>query len=357
MSGFSEAERAAMLRALALAATPGVPLGPNPRVGCVLLDAEGRQVAEGFHRGAGTPHAEVAALQALGRPVQGLIAVVTLEPCDHTGRTGPCSRALIEAGVSRVVHAMDDPNPAASGGAETLRAAGIDVVGGLEAEAAARLNRLWLHGMAHGRPFVTWKFATSLDGRSAAVDGTSRWVSNSASREDTHRRRAEADVMMVGTGTVLVDDPWLTVRDPDGSPLPREQQPLRVVVGQRTVPPGARVLDDAAETWLPGHRDLAAVLTELYDAGRRHVFLEGGPTLAGAFLGAALVDEVVGYVAPVLLGGGIDTVAGLTVPTIAAAHRFDVLDATTLGEMPEVDVRLVLRPRAAATPEPCEKES
>jgi diaminohydroxyphosphoribosylaminopyrimidine deaminase / 5-amino-6-(5-phosphoribosylamino)uracil reductase len=354
MSGFSEAERAAMRRALAIAATPGVPLGPNPRVGCVLVDADGLQVAEGFHVGAGTPHAEVAALQALDRPTPGLTAVVTLEPCDHTGRTGPCSQALVEAGVSRVVHAMGDPTPEATGGAGTLRAAGIEVVEGLESEAAARLNRHWLHGLENGRPFVTWKFATSLDGRSAAADGSSRWVSNSASREDTQRRRAEADVMVVGTGTVLVDDPWLTVRERDGTPLPREQQPLRVVVGQRPVPPGARVLDDAAETWVPGHRDLTTVLAHLYDAGRRHVFLEGGPTLAGAFLAAGLVDEVVGYVAPVLLGGGVETVAGLTVPTIAAAHRFDVLDVTTLGESPEIDVRLVLRPRGAGV---TEKES
>lgn len=347
MTRFSEAEQAAMLRALAIAATPGVPLGPNPRVGCVLLDAEGRQVAEGFHRGAGTAHAEVAALQALDRPAAGLTAVVTLEPCDHTGRTGPCTRALVEAGVTRVVHALSDPHPDAAGGAQTLRAAGIDVAGGLGADAAARLNRHWMHGLEHGRPFVTWKFATSLDGRCAAADGTSRWVSNAASREDTHRRRAEADVMVVGTGTVLVDDPWLTARDSDGTPLPREQQPLRVVLGQRPVPPGARVLDDTAPTWVPGHRDLTAVLTDLYHAGRRHVFLEGGPTVAGAFLTAGLVDEAVGYVAPVLLGAGIDTVAGLTVPTIAAAHRFDVLDVTTLGDSPDVDVRLVLRPRAA----------
>lgn len=355
MSGFSEAERAAMRRALRIAATPGVPLGPNPRVGCVLLDAGGHQVGEGFHRGAGTPHAEVAALRALGRSAAGLTAVVTLEPCDHTGRTGPCSRALLEAGVSRVVHAMPDPTPEAAGGAETLKTAGVDVAGGLEAEEAVRLNRHWLHGLEHRRPFVTWKFAASLDGRSAAVDGTSRWVSNAASRADTHRRRAEADVMMIGTGTVLLDDPWLTVRAEAGAPLPH--QPLRVVVGERRIPPSARVLDDAAETWVTGRRDLTAALTELYTAGRRHVFLEGGPTLAGAFLGAGLVDEVVGYVAPMLLGDGIGAVRGLTVPTLVAAHRFDVLDVTTLGEPPDVDVRLVLRPRATGPAEPTNEES
>lgn len=344
--GFSEAERAAMRRALAVAATPGVPLGPNPRVGCVLLDPSGRQVAEGHHRGAGSPHAEVAALQAVGGRADGLTAVVTLEPCNHTGRTGPCSQALLSAGVSRVVHAMPDPNPEAAGGAAALRAGGIEVASGLEARAAEDLNRHWLFGLEHGRPFVTWKFAASLDGRSAAADGTSRWVSNAESRRDTHRRRAGADVVMAGTGTVLVDDPWLTVRGPDDVPLPSDQQPLRVVVGQRPLPSSARVLDDAARTWVPGHRDLAAVLHELFDSGRRHVFLEGGPTLAGAFLRAGLVDEVVGYVAPVLLGGGVHTVEQLGVGTIAAAHRLDVLDVTPMGSAPEIDVRVVLRPRA-----------
>jgi diaminohydroxyphosphoribosylaminopyrimidine deaminase / 5-amino-6-(5-phosphoribosylamino)uracil reductase len=342
VSGFSEAERAAMRRALALAAAPGVPLGPNPRVGCVLLDASGRQVAEGFHRGAGTPHAEVAALQALDGPADGLTAVVTLEPCDHTGRTGPCSRALAEAGVSRVVYATSDPFPPAAGGAETLRAAGIDTVGGLEQSAAARLNRHWSHGLEHGRPFVTWKFAAGLDGRSAAADGTSRWISNPASRADTHRRRAEADVVMVGTGTVLVDDPWLTVRDSAGAPLPH--QPLRVVVGQRPIPAGARALDETAQTWVTGHRDLDDVLAELFARGRRHVFLEGGPTLAGVLLRAGLVDEVVAYLAPVLVGGGVHAVEGLDVRTLADAHRFDVLDVSPLGDPPGTDVRLVMSP-------------
>ena len=346
MTGFSETERAAMRRALAIAATPGVPLGPNPRVGCVLLDTEGRAVAEGFHRGAGSPHAEVAALQALGRPSTGMTAVVTLEPCDHTGRTGPCSQALLAAGVARVVHAVPDPNLAAAGGAATLRAAGVEVASGLEAEAAEALNRHWVHGLRHARPFVTWKLATSLDGRSAAADGTSRWVSNQVSRGDTHRRRAEADVMMVGTGTVLADDPWLTARDDEGAPLPRGQQPLRVVVGRRPVPPHARVLDDAAPTWVSGDRDLPGVLARLFEQGRRHVFLEGGPTLAGAFLEAGLVDEVVAYVAPMLVAGGVHAVEGLQVATLVQAHRFDVLDVAALGESPEIDVRLTMRPRA-----------
>jgi diaminohydroxyphosphoribosylaminopyrimidine deaminase/5-amino-6-(5-phosphoribosylamino)uracil reductase len=342
--GTTAAERDAMRRALALAATPGVPFGPNPRVGCVLLDDDGRVVAEGFHRGAGTPHAEVDALSRVA-DARGLTAVVTLEPCDHTGRTGPCSEALLAAGVRRVVLALPDPTPEAAGGAQRLSDAGVEVECGLLAEEAARLNRGWLHGLRHGRPFVTWKLATSLDGRSAAADGTSRWVSNAAARRDTHRLRAEADVMMVGTGTVLVDGPRLNVRDEHDRPFPRESQPLRVVVGERPVPDDAAVLDDSAQTWVTGTRDLDAVLRTLFDQGRRHVFLEGGPTLAGAFLQAGLVDEVVCYVAPMLIGDGLPSVQGLPFTTIGDALHLDVTDVTTLGDAPDLDVRLVMTPR------------
>ncbi len=340
---FSDAERAAMSRALGIAATPGVPLGPNPRVGCVLLDDDGRQVAEGFHRGAGTAHAEVDALSEVD-DATGLTAVVTLEPCNHSGRTGPCSEALIASGARRVVFAMKDPYPEASGGAQRLTDAGIEVQDGLLAAKAAYLNRGWLHGLTHDRPLVSWKLATSLDGRSAAADGTSRWVSNRAARRDTHRLRGEVDVMMVGTGTVLVDDPQLNVRDEQDQPLPREQQPLRVVVGERPVPEDARVLDDTADTWLTGTRDLEQVLGALYEQGRRHVFLEGGPTLAGALLNAGVVDEVVAYVAPMLLGDGLSSVTGLPVTTITDALRLDVLDVATLGDAPDLNVRLSMRP-------------
>ena len=186
---FTAAEQAAMTRALALAATPGVPLGPNPRVGCVLLDDTGATVAEGYHRGAGSPHAEADALAAAGERARGTTAVVTLEPCAHTGRTGPCAVALRDAGVRRVVFAQADPNPVAAGGGALLREAGVEVEQGLMVDEARALNRVWTFAVEHGRPFVTWKFATTLDGRSAAADGTSRWVSGRAARLDTHRLR------------------------------------------------------------------------------------------------------------------------------------------------------------------------
>jgi diaminohydroxyphosphoribosylaminopyrimidine deaminase/5-amino-6-(5-phosphoribosylamino)uracil reductase len=343
----SPAERAAMLRALELAATPGVPTGPNPRVGCVLLAPDGTTVAEGHHRGAGTAHAEADALARAGDRARGTTAVVTLEPCNHTGRTGPCAQALVAAGVARVVFAQADTSAVAAGGAETLRAAGIDVEGGLLADEARALNRGWTFAAEHGRPFVTWKFATTLDGRSAAADGTSRWVSSPAARRDTHRLRARCDTILVGTGTVLVDDPQLTVRDEQDRPLPREQQLLRAVMGLRELPRDRRVLDDAAETVVLPTRDPQEALAALDARGRHHVFLEGGPTLAAAFLAAGLVDEVVAYVAPMLLGAGRSAVADLGIATIADALHLDVGDVTVLGEGAETNVRLTMTPAKA----------
>lgn len=339
--GFTAAEQDAMRRALELAATPGVPLGPNPRVGCVLLDDRGATVAEGHHRGAGTPHAEADALARAGDRARGTTAVVTLEPCNHTGRTGPCAQALVDAGVRRVVFAQSDPNPTAAGGADTLRGAGVEVESGLLAAESRLLNRVWSFAVEHGRPFVTWKFATTLDGRSAAADGTSRWVSSPAARRDTHRLRALCDVMLVGSNTVAVDDPLLTVRDEHDQPL--ERQPLRVVMGERDLDAGRRVFNADAETLHLRTRDPLEALRELRARDRQHVFLEGGPTLAAAFLRAGLVDEIVVYVAPMLLGAGRSAVADLGITTISEAFRPRVVDVTVLDDE-EHNVRLVLAP-------------
>ena len=340
-----EVEDAAMTRALELAQTPGVPLGPNPRVGCVLLEPDGTTVGEGFHRGSGTPHAELDALAHAGAQARGATAVVTLEPCNHTGRTGPCASALVEAGVARVVFAQADISPVARGGSETLRAAGVDVEGGLRAEEAREVNRAWSFALAAERPFVTWKLATTLDGRSAAPDGTSRWVSSAPARRDTHLLRARCDAILVGTGTVLVDDPRLTVRDEDDVDLPREQQLLRVVMGNRDVPADRRVRDDGAETLVLATHDPLDVLRTLYERDVQHLLLEGGPTVAAAFLAGGLVDEVVVYVAPMLLGGGLPAVGDLGVSTIGDALHLDVLDVTTLGTGPDTNLRLTLTPR------------
>lgn len=342
-SGGFAREYDAMRRALALAASPGVPLHPNPRVGCVLLADDGSVVGEGFHHGAGTPHAEVEALRDAGDRARGATAIVTLEPCNHTGRTGPCSQALIAAGVRRVVIAQRDPNPLASGGMETLLEAGIEVEAGLLTDEAEEVNRAWTFAHRNGRPFVTWKFATTLDGRSAASDGSSRWISSLPARRDTHLLRALCDTMMVGTGTVEADDPQLTVRDDDDQPL--AVQPLRVVMGDRDLPADRRVLDDAAETvQLRTHDPVEALRTLYADHDRHHVFLEGGPALAAAFLKAGVVDEVVTYVAPLLLGSGKSAVGRLGIRSIDKALRLEITDTTVVGEGADANVRLVLRP-------------
>ncbi len=229
----------AMRRAIELAARGLGTTSPNPVVGCVLLDADGEVVGEGFHAYAGGPHAEIVALAQAGKRAKGGTAVVTLEPCDHVGRTSPCSTALVQAGVARVVIAVPDPNPVATGGAATLRSAGIRVdVGVREAEAEAG-NVAWLTTMRRGWPYVIWKYAATLDGRSAAADGTSMWITSEAARMDVHALRATVDAVVVGVGTVLADDPRLTVRNlRDGSLAIR--QPLRVVVDSAGRTPGVR---------------------------------------------------------------------------------------------------------------------
>ncbi len=341
--GFSAAEQRAMRRALELASTPGVPLGPNPRVGCVLLSDDGVEIAEGYHRGAGSPHAEAAALAEAGVDARGTTAVVTLEPCNHTGRTSPCADALLAAGVRRVVFAQPDPNPVAAGGAVTLQTAGVEVDFGLMEREARALNRAWTFAMEHHRPFVTWKLATTIDGRSAAADGTSRWVTSAAARVDSHRLRALCDVMLVGTGTVEIDDPVLTVRDEYDEPL--QHQPLRAVMGVRALDAGRRVLDEQAETLRLETHDPHEALRLLHDRDRQHVFLEGGPTLAAAFLRAGLVDEVVAYVAPALLGAGVPAVGDLGITTIADARRLHIAEATTVGTGAEACVRITMTPQ------------
>jgi diaminohydroxyphosphoribosylaminopyrimidine deaminase/5-amino-6-(5-phosphoribosylamino)uracil reductase len=322
-----------MRRALALAAR-GPEADPNPRVGCVLVTDDGEVVAEGWHRGAGTPHAEAAALAAAGERAVGTTAYVTLEPCNHTGRTPPCAQALYAAGVRRVVHAQSDPNPVAAGGADWLRERGVEVVGGVLAQEAEALNRTWTHLVRTGRPWVTWKLATTLDGRSAAADGTSQWITGPAARADVHEQRARCGAVLVGTGTALTDDPHLTARHPDGTLM--DAQPLRVVMGERDLPPQARVLDDAAPTWHLRTRSPKEVLEALASAGVHHVWLEGGPTVAAAFMYDRLVDEVVAYVAPVLLGRGRPSVSDLGITTIDEALRLDPTDITLIG----TDVRI-----------------
>jgi diaminohydroxyphosphoribosylaminopyrimidine deaminase/5-amino-6-(5-phosphoribosylamino)uracil reductase len=339
---FSEAERAALERAVGLAGRGAGTVLPNPVVGCVLLDPAGVVIGEGYHQVPGGPHAEVIALQEAGSRAAGATAVVTLEPCNHTGRTGPCSRALLAAGVIRVIVAVRDPWPPAAGGTDTLRAAGVDVVDISDtaaAEGAEEVNRVWLTAMRRRRPFVTFKTGQTLDGRVAAPDGSSRWITSDESRADAHLLRGRVDTMMVGVGTVLADDPQLTARDAAGDAVGR--QPLRVVVDAHgRTPMSAKVRDPAAGTVIAtiaefggtdGRVDLSAVLTSLYHRGRRHVLLEGGPTLAASMFDAGLVDEVVAYLAPTVLGAGRAAVDGGAVTTLSEAHPLALREVTRIG--------------------------
>ncbi|MCZ2824965.1 MULTISPECIES: bifunctional diaminohydroxyphosphoribosylaminopyrimidine deaminase/5-amino-6-(5-phosphoribosylamino)uracil reductase RibD [unclassified Modestobacter] len=334
------AEQAAMARARELGLRVLGTTSPNPPVGAVVLDAAGTVVGEGATSPPGGPHAEVHALASAGERARGGTAVVTLEPCAHTGRTGPCADALIAAGVARVVVAVPEPTRLATGGAERLRAAGIDVeVGAEQAAAAEGALAGWLTGVREHRPQVVWKVATTLDGRVAAADGTSRWITGPQARAAVHELRATCDAVLVGSGTALADDPELTVRDADGRPADR--QPLRVVLDRRgRVPASARVHDDAAPTLVSRAATPAALLAELFAADVRRVLLEGGPTLAAAFLAAGLVDEAVVHVAPTLLGAGAGMVGGLGISTITDALHLQVTDVTRMGG----DVQIRLRP-------------
>lgn len=302
---------------------------PNPPVGAVLLAPDGSVVGRGHTQPVGGPHAEVMALRAAGDAARGATAVVTLEPCNHTGRTGPCSQALLDAGVAAVYYAIDDPNPAAAGGADTLRAAGVTAVGGIEnAAAEAGPLRGWLHRQRHGRPFVTAKIAATVDGRIAAPDHTSQWITGPEARARAHEQRARLDAIIVGTGTVVADDPALTARDPNGDL--RIHQPTRVVMGNRDIPPGARVSDRSAPLTHVRTHDPAHVLAALDDA--LWVLVEGGPRIIGAFLAADLVDEVEAYFAPTVLGAGASSVDIPSVRTLSDARRFTTTGVERLGD-------------------------
>jgi diaminohydroxyphosphoribosylaminopyrimidine deaminase/5-amino-6-(5-phosphoribosylamino)uracil reductase len=318
-----------MHRAIELSACGLGTTSPNPVVGAVILDRDGQVVGEGFHERAGGPHAEVVALAGAGPRARGGTAVVTLEPCRTTGRTPPCVQALRDAGVVRVRYAVADPTTAGGGG-EELSAAGVDVVAGVLAEAAARVNESWLHAVRHGRPFVVWKSATTLDGRVAAADGSSRWITGPEARADVHRLRSQLDAVVVGSGTALLDDPQLTVRDGTGRAAGR--QPLRVVLDRRgRVPVTARVRDDAAPSLVVHEPEPAAALAVLFDRGIRSVLLEGGPQLSAAFFAAGLVDKAICYIAPALLGEGPAAVAPFGVGSIEAAKRFRIDDVELVG--------------------------
>lgn len=361
-------DRRHMMRALTLARRGLYSTDPNPRVGCVIAHGE-RIVGEGWHRYAGEPHAEIHALTAAGREAAGATAYVTLEPCRHTGRTGPCTRALVEARVARVVAAMRDPDPRVAGrGFAALAAAGIEVETGLlEAEARA-LNRGFVSRFERGRPWVRCKLAATLDGRTATAVGESQWITGEAARADVHQLRAQAGAVLTGIGTLVADDPRLDARVDDTDCLappmrvildsrlrtsPRARvfsAPGRVLIAtSREVSPCPALLDAGAEVISrpgdAGRVALDALMAVLAERGVNEVHTECGPTLAGALLEAGLVDEVVTYLAPMLLG---DAARGMfTLPTVTAMRDrvgLEITGVTRIGD----DLRIDARPRAGS---------
>ena len=325
----SSAELAAMERALRLAATAGTLRGPNPRVGCVILDSSDVVIAEGAHLGAGTDHAEVVALKAAGPAAAGATAVVTLEPCNHTGRTGPCVEALINSGVERVVFGQSVPHAVAQGGADALRASGVVVEGGVLEEQCVAINERWSTAVHRRWPWVIWKVAATLDGRISAHDGTATWITGEDARIDVHRLRADVDAILVGTSTVLSDNPQLNVRLPDFEGV----HPLPVVMGLRDIPMSCAVSTTALHV---RSRDPHEVLRVLQEREIRTLMVEGGATVAAAFLQAGLIDEVRWYVAPAILGAGTPAIGDLGISTLSDRVALRVSNVQMCG----VDVRI-----------------
>jgi len=364
---FSAIDHAMMARALRLAERGAFTTKPNPMVGCVIAK-DGEIIGEGWHQRAGGPHAEVLALQGVGDSARGATAYVTLEPCSHVGRTGPCADALVAAGITRVVGAMRDPNPLVDGsGFERLRAAGIDVEIGLMEALARELNRGFLSRVERGRPWLRIKLAISIDGRSALASGDSKWISGPAARQDVQRWRARSGAILTGAGTVLIDDPLLTARlDDSAADYERDfVPPLRVVLdpGLATVARGRVREGDAPTLYIhapdarmprgidaqhapapvnAGRFDLDAVLQLLAARETNEIQVEAGATLAGGFLAAGLVDELLLYVAPVILGERARPMFdGLPIDTMEERLRMQIIESRRIGD----DVRLLMRPR------------
>lgn len=306
---------------------------PNPNVSAVIFNSDGQLIAEGAHNRTLSPaHAEVVALAKAGAAARGGTIVVSLEPCNHVGTTGACVDAIIEAGISKVIYAVKDPNPIAAGGAARLSAAGIEVEYQPSAE-LEDLQRAWLHRIKHGRPYFIWKVATTLDGRIAAEDGSSQWISSPESRDDVQVIRSQSDAILIGTGTALADNPTLRPR------IPGAQSPLRIVMGGREVPADFNLHDSQSQTiFIKSHNidDLSKALDYL---PINQVLVEAGPRLGSALFSAGLIDEVLLYQAPKVLGAGRSWLEGIGVSNISEARNLTMISTTTIG----VDLKIRLK--------------
>ena len=315
-----------MAQAIAIAEQVDLSRDKNPRVGAVVVSATGEVLGSGAHLGSGTDHAEVVALAQTGDLARGATVYSTLEPCAGTGKRPPCVQALIDAGVARVVFGQRDPNGAMAGGAKLLADAGIEVIADLMVDECTALNPSWTFAHEQARPWVIWKTATTLDGFIAAADGTSKWITGEEAREFVQRIRSTVGAIVTGTGTVLADDPHLTVRS-----LPADQQPLRVVVGNRSIPDDANVLKSGAQT-LQTSDDIAEVISDLWREHSIHrVLVEAGSGLSTSLWRAGLVDEVYWFQAPAIAGDGIKALADIGVQSMAEVLRFSQTAVNRVG--------------------------
>jgi diaminohydroxyphosphoribosylaminopyrimidine deaminase/5-amino-6-(5-phosphoribosylamino)uracil reductase len=313
---------AAMARAIECARLGLGKTFPNPIVGAVITSATGEFISEGFH--SGTEHAEVIAIAAAKVIPAGSIIYITLEPCNHQGKTPPCTQALIDAGIEKVVYAVSDPNPIAAGGAEKLRNSGIEVVAGLLESEAAFVNRAWLTKIAKHRPRITWKIASTMDGKVAAKDGSSKWITSELARTDVAVLRSQADVIVTSTATVMADNPLLTSKG-------LGKNPVRIVMGETEIAPDSQVLNSDAETVVIKSHDFQELISLSSQRGFNQILVESGPTFGTALLKADLVDEIVLFQAPTFFGSGTPSISDLGINSISQRLDFDIADVEIIG--------------------------
>jgi len=313
---------------------------PNPIVGAVVVSPVGEVIGEGFH--AGGDHAEVVALLDSvhrGKITLGSTIFVSLEPCNHVGKRPPCTKAILDAGIARVVYAVSDPNPIAMGGAEYLQSQGIEVVSGTLKSESAFVNRAWLHKIIERRPYFTWKIASSFDGFTAAFDGTSKWITSERSREAVQKLRSESDAILVGTGTALADNPSLI-------PHGYEHRPLRIVMGEREISANSKLRDNQAKTLILPSRSIEMLIEEVNARGINSILVEAGATLGTALLNAGLIDEMHWFQAPTLLGAGKKAIGDLHVETLSERRNYVIVRSEMIGPdlytllIPKLEVRI-----------------
>ena len=297
---------------------------PNPNVSAAIYSSDGALVADGFHnRKVSVDHAEVIALKKAGAAARGATMVVSLEPCAHTGTTPPCTQAIIDAGIAKVIYTVTDPNPIASGGAELLRAAGIEVEY-RESAHLAYVQRAWLHKEVTGRPLMIWKVATTVDGKVAASDGTSQWITGPESREDVQNLRAQSDAILIGTNTAIIDNPHL---------IPRGHiaRPVRVISGEQEVPASNQIFDEQARTISVKSKSIPELMQVLTNEGFNQVLVEAGPTLGSALMASGNIDELIIYQAPKMLGAGKEFVSRLSISTLDDHLKLELISVRQLG--------------------------